>query len=71
MALEFVSEFVRVVAAVAQAQNSATALHCSVVRLKTESEIAVAADQRLSDISTVPEFERMRLAMAFEVSEAL
>lgn len=68
--LEFVAEFERFVAAVAQSQNSATALHCSAVRRKTESEIIAAGDQRLSGISTVPEFEQMRLAMAFEASEA-
>jgi hypothetical protein len=69
--LEFVTEFVRVAAAVAQAQNSATALHCSVVHPKTGSEIIVVADQLLSDILTVPEFEQMRLEVAFEVSEGL
>ena len=68
---EFVTELVRFVAAVGQAQNSATALHCSAVRSKTESEITAAGGQLLSDISAVPEFERMRPAMAFEVSEAL
>lgn len=69
--LEFVAEFVRFVAAVAQAQNSATVLHCSAARLKIESEIAVSADQLLSDISTAPEFERMRLAVVSEVSGEL
>jgi hypothetical protein len=72
VALEFVTEIVIVaVVVVAQVQNSATVLHCSAVRLETENEITVDGDQLLSDISTVPEFERMRLVMAFEVSEAL
>jgi hypothetical protein len=67
--LGLVTEFANFVAAVAPAQNSVTAFHCSAVHLKIGSEITAAGDQRLSDTSVQLASEQMRLAMASEVSE--
>jgi hypothetical protein len=68
--LEFVTEFVKFAEPVAPARSSVSALHCSAVRLKIGSEIVAAGDPRLSDTSAHLASEQMRLAMAFEVSEA-
>lgn len=70
MVLEFVTEIVNSVAAVAPVQNSVTAPHCFAVHLKIGSEITAAGDQRLFDTSAQLASEQMRLAMAFGVSEA-
>lgn len=68
--LEFATEFVNFAAVVAPGQNLVTALHCSAVHSKIESEITAAGDPHQTDIFAQLASGQMRLAKAFAESEA-